>query len=334
MKRKPSPPRLAEKADAGSTESLEGRAFRVAQLRYEAHMSQRAIARELGTSAASVSRLLHLAHQRGYCQIVFTPPPEARLGLELERVLKPFGIRRVVVAGGEGRGLVGLTAARYFEAHAPPECTIVLDGGWTVRDFVKALAPQARRLVHIIPIAADPPSYEVSAFELMTLCAARCFKQHVWKMPHLVNQRQKSAALQEMRERVQHQARQADFVMLGIGPCRSGFTALDFVRHLGYDTEDFKRQYPQIEAMCGYFPLHTDGALHKQAYRDLDQWIPHALEFNELRSLAKDDARHVVVLASSKIKFDPLVTTLQARLCNTLILDPELAQSLLQRGIP
>jgi DNA-binding transcriptional regulator LsrR (DeoR family) len=61
-------------------EPPEVKALRACELYYVDHFSQKEIATELGVSAATVSRLLQQARDRGFVRVSICPPPDVALG--------------------------------------------------------------------------------------------------------------------------------------------------------------------------------------------------------------------------------------------------------------
>jgi DNA-binding transcriptional regulator LsrR (DeoR family) len=303
------------------------KAFRAAEMHFIGGKSRRRIAAELNVSRATVSRLLTYARRHRLVQYVLAPRVEELLSEFLLEQLRPWGIRTVLVAAGEGRAIVGHTAARHFEDVAGPETTLILDGGLTVRDFVTALALQQRRRLTIVPIAADPPSYQVSASELITVLATKCVIHVVRRPPHLARLLQKSRPLQEKLAEVRAVAAKANFVVLGLGPWKPGFTAQDFVYDLGLSPVSLSSARNPVAAVCGYFALTTTG--ESVEWKKVERYMPHALEFKSLQALAAQADTHVLIVAASADKCHALSAAVRARIGNTLVLDKALALALL-----
>lgn len=316
------------KATPAARDLHDAHAFRAAELYYLHEQSQADIAAELKVSVATVSRLLEYARGAQLVQFVLVPPFHQLLAQALEERLAGWGVRKVLVTESDGRGVVGHAAAWHFEKTAPASATVVLDGGWTVRDFVAAVPRQAHRAIHLLPIAADPPSYRVSASELMTLFAAKCLHVQVHKVPHLANL-VGSPLLKTRHKTIQRLAATADFVVLGIGPWAVNFTALDFVADLGFRPESWKKKHAHIAAVSGYYPLSAEGAFVSVA--ELQRYLPHALAFDDLVQIARRPDKQVLLLAAAADKCAAVIVAIKARLCNTLVLDQPLATVLLER---
>lgn len=299
---------------------------RACRLYCEQDLKMKEIAKKLGCSAGKVTKLIQLAHHIGLLRTTVHPPEDLALSARLVESLQhaEVSLRSVIVAVGR-YGSVGQYAAHHFERSGRSGCTVVLDGGQTVADFVASLAQDRFRNMTLVPISADPPSYDASAYELVTRMAmklptgVRCAK-----LPHFRGKR-----LEAVHQGVQARASQADFVFLGAGPWKKRFTALDFVYHLGLEPSTIRARYPHVACACGYHALDNDG--REVAMPEIDQLMPRALTFEALQERARSPVCQVVLLAASRKKAKTVQVVLRARLCNTLIVDEELAVDLIKR---
>lgn len=298
-------------------------ALTACHLRYFEGRSQAEIAGHLRTNRTRVHRLLTTAREMGWIHVKIDPPTNVVLEASLSGLLADSGIRNVRVAV-DGVAQVGHAAARYFEELARSQCTVVLDGGWTVAAFTVALTPNRFESVTICPIAADPPSYGVSAYEQMWSMSL-IYPKDVRRLrpPHFG---QGSPELKELRSDVRQKARAADFVVLGVGPWKKGFTALEFTTHIGLSSNQLFRQYDNIKAMCGYCAINENG--RHVSLPPVDERMFRALEIADLRQIAKDPKRDVMIVAAGEEKLVPLVTAINARICNVLVIDQDLGAAL------
>jgi DNA-binding transcriptional regulator LsrR (DeoR family) len=244
--------------------------------------------------------------------------------MELEHRVAGFGVRRVEVVGCAHS--VGHAAARFFEREAKSGQTLVLDGGKTVGAFVEALASHAFERMTIIPICADPASCEIAAYELVTRVAVKypiagtCEKLPYWHGPHL----------DEIHDRIRRRARKADFVILGAGPWQRHYTALDFVKHLGLDSEAIYAKYRgRVCGVVGYCAVARDG--HHVTLKEIDERLPRSLDFDDLKRMAESNRCRCILVAAGARKVEAVTAVLAARVVNTLILDRRLATCLLTR---
>lgn len=246
---------------------------------------------------------------------------------DLEESLLPFvalhGVRRLRVVGDDTTTVGGL-AADYFASNARNGDVVVIDGGRTVRSFVDAVTPIPFDRTTIVPMCADPPSYEASSYEAMTLMADR-LQSHCEKLPF-----HRGAILSDAYSRVRAVAQQARFVFIGFGPWTTEFMALSLAAQLGLEPEAFRSQYPEVAATSAYFALDQNSRLLQLP--ELEARLPRSLMFDEMQALALKESCHVVLIGSGEAKVKALDIVLRAKICNTLIIDDVLAQSLLTKA--
>ncbi len=296
-------------------------ALSACELYYGQNLPQKEVARQLGVSPATVSRLLQSARDEGIVRITIHPPLDIDLSQRLQQKLAPLGVRHVCVAG-EGQSSVGQAAARFFDANIEPGATVVVDGGRTIERFVDALPSGGVAGLTVIPIATDPPSYSVSAYELMTRLASKFDRAVKRKLPYSLHKQ-----LDQIYDECRAAARQADIVLLGCGPWASGYTALDFLHHLGFDPSEAARRHPHVVGVCAYQPLSATGEL--VVAPEIHDSMRHALTGADLQELSEDADRAVCLLAAGAAKRDAVRGVIAARMCNALFVDCELAEALL-----
>jgi DNA-binding transcriptional regulator LsrR (DeoR family) len=312
----------SKKKQSGDDPERVKRALAVCDLCYCRRLKQNEIAARLGISQSTVTRDLEFALDRGFVRMTLHPPPDLETAQALQKILVTEGIRRVVLIRGSASS-VGQAAARFFEEHAQNQATVVLDGGWTVSFFVESLGGGEFEGCSIVPIAADPPSYEISAYDLITRMAVKFRGSVTAKLPHL-----RGSFLDESRAAIVEKAKRANFVFLGTGPLVPGNTALDFVQHLGLSPEEVRTCHPNVACMCGYLAFDEAGR-PIPLYEKLTDRLQRALEFDDLVTLAAGDC-HVVLLASSEAKLPAVMSVIKARICNTLIVNDDLGAALLR----
>ncbi len=297
------------------------RALAAAELCYGRGMSQKQAASVLNTSPASLSRLLKLAKQTGLVQITFHRPINLQLSEALQDQLPT--LRKVVVGGTSRRDVANMAAAWYQERDRTGQVA-VLDGGRTVADFVEALQYEPFRNIQPLPIVADPPTYEQAASENAVKMATKLSTSRLYRLPQF-----RGPYLNKAIDEVQQAARQAECVILSVGPFQREFTALEFTQHLGLDPAEIRSRYPSVAAAIGYLGIDEHGS--HISLREVDERLIRALSYNELRSLSRRLDVDVVLLADSREKVIALEAALHAQICNILFIDEGLAECLLRR---
>jgi DNA-binding transcriptional regulator LsrR (DeoR family) len=285
-------------------------------------MKLREAAERLGIGMAKAFRLKQLAQETGILRthLLYLPPPHLALQSELQSRLLQHGMREVVVC----RASVPQRTARYFEDGIQDKDTVVVDGGVTIRKFVRSLSEPLVRDLNIMPVCADPPSYEYSAYETVVTMAVKC--QSLETRTHIPSPGDTASAAHWRRLR--RIALRARYVFLGTGPWQAGYTALEFVRHFGHDPRAFRARYPNVKSTCGYFALDEKG--QHVPLPDIDCVVGRALLFEDLQRLASGRKCHAVLVAGSRSKVTAVKNAILARVCNTLIIDEELGQGLLR----
>lgn len=133
-------------------------AVRVARLYYFQSMTTAAIAEEMGTSRATVSRLLSYANENGLVEIRIHDPGEQ--ANSLEQVIKDrYGLRAIQVvpvtpsaSDGENLRRVAAHAAAYLSTLVVPSSVIGLAWGTTVAAIADCLVPKAVRDVDVVQL--------------------------------------------------------------------------------------------------------------------------------------------------------------------------------------
>ncbi len=142
-------------------------AVRVARLYYFQSMTTAAIAEELGTSRATVSRLLSYAMEHGLVEIRINDPGEQ--SGSLEQALKArWGLRAVQVVpvtahAGEQQSLrrVAAHAAAYLGTLVVPSSVLGLAWGTTVAEIASHLVPRAVRDVEVVQLNGSGTGFDI-----------------------------------------------------------------------------------------------------------------------------------------------------------------------------
>lgn len=312
-------PALAAGHEPAPTDAL---LLAIAEAHFIKRKTQKTLAEEYGVHPSTISRWLETARQQGFVHISVCPPSNEVLRRKLLPLAAPYGVAEVVVRGFNRRQVADAAACQ-FEKMLRSGATVVLDGGLTVREVVDSLKPGAAEALQLVPIAADPPSYSASAYELMTRLSLKypvnvtCHKPPFWP----------DSPLDDMHAEVCRAASQADFVLLGVGPWQQGHTALDFVTHLGLSPVRLKADHPRIACVSGYLPLDQDG--RRMELVEVDARMRHTLSCADLRRLASNGTCRTILTASSTAKAQAVLGVLRARFCTDLIVDEELATRLI-----
>lgn len=272
------------------------------------------IASELGISQPKFAQLFKEALARGFISHVYTPPQRQLAAERLTHSLGPFGISEVhVVAGGSID--VAHATAHWFTHHGRDGDAVVLDGGQTIGAFVRAVPYHAFQQLKIMPIRSDPASYDVSALGATIELANRCPEQvQLFKVPAW-----RSKPLDRVRSRIVTHARHSRFVFLGAGPWKAGFTALDFVTHVGLSPQKIQKSIPRsIAGMTGYCAIAANGAYIQ--IPQIDERMPEVLAYSDLKRIAGTRGRFVVLLAAGAEKAGIVSAMIRAKVLPSILL--------------
>src|SRR5687768_8308906 len=126
------------------------------ELYYRQGQSQKDIARALGVSAATVSRLLKRAFDEGFVRVELDLPRTQDLETAL---VQRFGLRDAVVIASGGRGDVkeelGAAAAAYFEKIGAHGLRVGLSCGFTLYQTIRALRERTFRDLILYPLSGE-----------------------------------------------------------------------------------------------------------------------------------------------------------------------------------
>ncbi|PYM36037.1 MAG: hypothetical protein DME17_10980, partial [Candidatus Rokuibacteriota bacterium] len=154
---------------------------RCLELYYRQQRSQKDIAKALGVSAATVSRLLKRAFDDGLVRVELDLPRMPRLEAAL---VEAYGLRDAVVVATGGRGDVreelGLAAAAYFEGVAVDGMHIGLSCGFTLYQMIRSLRDRRFRRLSLYPLSGESTLRLVDLFPntLVGMMAAK-YRPHV-----------------------------------------------------------------------------------------------------------------------------------------------------------
>ena len=121
-------------------------------------MTMEHIARDLGLSRSTVSRLLRDARAEGMVQISLRPPEQHRLADLAQRIESSYGVTAYVVPSAASESerhrleLVATAAARRLERMVSPESTVGLAWGTTITALAEQLTPRTLPGVRIVQL--------------------------------------------------------------------------------------------------------------------------------------------------------------------------------------
>lgn len=300
---------------------------RAAELYYEQSLSQQQIARIMGSSHSTISRLLSDARAEGIVRITIAraTPTDPGLSRDLRR---RFDLRDAVVVSAADTPeaelrAVGTAAADLLLALATNDVTIGITWGETMHHVVRALRPVPLRGVEVIQLsgslghgdlATDGPRI---AFHLAEALGGTC---RLVPAPAMMETAEAASALlaqRQVREPIERAA-EADIVVQGIGALTAEGSSLERAGYI-----DREQRLAAIEAGA---VGHVFARMIDAEGRELPEWSARVIGV-PLEALPR--AGWSLCVAASSDKAPALVGALRARLFNTVVVDERTARAVL-----
>ena len=302
-------------------------AINIAKLYYYSEFSQQKIARKLGLSRPSVSRLLKYAKDQGYIQIKIIDSSEDLIALE-KQVAERYGLNDVKIAISplndeqEIKKCIGLKAADYLDSIASDGDIIGVGWGTTLHQMSHALHPKVLRGSQIIQLEGGVPLSDGTTFanEILTRFSENyaTIAQHLPLPVIFDTQVLKEMVYQDRHiKRVLELGRQANIAIFSVGTIRP--KALFF--SLGYTNsqENARIQKNAVGDICSRF-YDSNGEI---ADEDLDKRTV-GIELSELRN-----KEYSILISGGSEKVRSIQAALKGRYANVLITDQFTAEALL-----
>src|SRR5437764_1010651 len=313
---------------------------RCLELYYRQARPQKEIARALGVSAATVSRLLKRAYDEGFVRVELDLPRAE----ELEAALtERFGLREAVVVAAGGRAdlkeELGAAAAAYFEKIASNGIRVGLSCGFTLYETIRQLRERRFRDLALYPLSGESTlkMVDISPNTLVGMMAAK-YRPHVtaYALPvqHLVSlrdiERERRRLLRDPEVRkIYEAARSVDMVLVGIGQIAEqtpGFCSLAET----YGVSVRRLRELGVVGEINYQPFDVEGHLvdHPELRVLMRRML--AVDCDRLRELRRREDRTVIAVAGGKAKVTAVRGALLGRFCNVLVTDEDVAAAVLK----
>lgn len=303
---------------------------KAARLYYLQDRSQADIARELGLSRSSVSRILTAAREQGVVEVRIHDPAELARVPELEEALSAaFGVDSAMVVprrrGESPVDVVAQATAHLFEDRVAGLRSVGLSWGNTVDRFVEQveLEPISRGLV-ICPLVGGLPSDagpagNTSLEVLAGKCGARSLR---FESPAVVESRQTWTAMNHESTimRAIERAAQVEVAFVGIGSygLHNSRRVVQAMQLSEEEKAQLAGQAP-VGDICGrYFDLHG----HELGRPASDRVIGVTLD--QLKGVEE-----VIGLAAGVEKAPGVVGALRTGVLRGIVLDEDLARAAL-----
>lgn len=308
-------------------------AVRVARLYYFQHMTTAAIAAELGTSRATISRLLSYAMENGLVEIRVHDPQElsGQLAASIRRhhPLQLIQVVPVPTAGSPGDSMqrVAAHAAAYLNTLVQPGSVIGLAWGKTVAAIAEHLSPRQIHGVEVVQLNGSGSGNQLAntfGASIVSRFAQNYGAQaHSLPVPAFFDYADTRSALWRERsiKAIQHLQQQASILLFSIGSTdHDSYSHVHTAGYLDQNDLDGIRQDGVVADIATVF-FRADGSWRDVALNarssgpDLDRF---------------EHAAHAVCVVSGKSKIAGLRAALRGGFINELIIDEPTARLLVQ----
>ncbi len=301
----------------------------VASLYYEDDLTQAEVARRIGTSRSTISRLLHEARDAGVVEIIIHYPWKTSPEVEHDLSTR-FHLRQARVLVGRDRPYeeilrgLGILAARYIESILAEGTILGISWGTAVYSTVRALQPDRRLPITVVQMigAVGTGDPLIDGPNLARLLANvyggeyRCLHA-----PLIVEETHvREMLLQEPRIReTLSLARRADVALVGIGSLVPEVSSLLRAGYLDREALDQLRAQGAVGDVCA---RHYDAQGHVLDI-ELNQRIV-GVELEAMHSI-----KQVIGVAGGEAKAEAILGTLRAGHVNVLVTDDAAARKVL-----
>jgi deoxyribonucleoside regulator len=312
---------------------------RCVQLYYRGQRHQNEIARDLGLSSSTVSRLLKRAFSEGVVRVEIELPKRPRLEAAL---VERFRLRdAVVIPVGEPRDLkedLGVAAARYFEKVAADRAHVGLSCGYTLYCVIRALRERRFRDLELYPLSAESTLQLVDLFPntLVGMMAAKyrpdvrayALPVQVLGSPAEIEREHRRLLRKGEVRRIYEAAADVDIALVGIGligEATAGFCSLaEF-----YGVSVKRLRALGVVGEINYHPLGRDGQIiDRPELRPLTRRVL-GVPASRLRELSATYGRRVIAVAGGEEKHEAILGAMRGGFANVLVTDEETATALL-----
>ncbi len=248
---------------------------RVAEKYYIENKTQAQIAKQLGISSSTVSRLLNRAREEGIVRITIVPQNRNR---SLEGLLcQRYNLKEAVVANipahisdeNKVRQIIGYTAASYIDSLIKPEMVIGVGQGRVLAELVNALeglaSPRKNKIIQIF--GADNMQRSPTRSVELTRILADMYSGVAYYLnaPALVDDKELADKLltTSVVSEVLPFYEKLDLALLGIGQLRG--SPLELNGLLRPDQVDQLEAAGAVGDICGHF-FTKEGQLVDEAY--------------------------------------------------------------------
>ncbi|MFE7064821.1 sugar-binding transcriptional regulator [Sutcliffiella sp. NPDC057660] len=307
------------------------RLVEVAKMYYVQDFSQAEIAKELGVSRPTVSRLLLQAKQDGIVHVTINDPTEDVQQLA-NQLRDSFQLKHCIVTSSHSneerviKERLGEAAADYLYSIVETGDTIGITWGTTLYELSKRLYPKSVKDVTIVQLNGGVSYSELNthASEILNgLAAAFHTTPHFLPVPAVVDHTVVKQAIVADRHirKVLELGKQANIAIYTVGEPGDHSTLMRAGYFLEEDIETLRRNNT-VGDICSRF-IDGQGHLSNQSLneRTIGLELPHLTE-----------KEYSILVAGGNKKTDGMMGALKGGYANVLITDQYTAKALLEKG--
>lgn len=323
----PSPQRLHRSSTSDERERV-SLLLKVARMYYEEGATQAQIAKHVGYSRPTVSRLLTEAREEGVVHIRITHPLERAMSIE-KALVEKFGLIGARIA--ESKDLGNLTqnvarcAADYLIETSPEDSVITVSNGFAVNATIEAM-PRMNWLTSRVIQAIGSVSNEevqVDASETCRRLAGQLGGRHIaLPAPLVVSAPEVAYSLIQSQQvaGILHYAATADTALVGIGTIEDRKKGYIFDGYVEEETSAILQRDGAVGHICGHhFNAQGEHIVTPLCARTI------GINLKQIRHLPR-----VVGVAWGEHKLDAIRGALRGKLVSVLITDRATAEALLE----
>ena len=323
----PSPQRLHRSSTSDERERV-SLLLKVARMYYEECATPAQIAKRVGYSRPTVSRLLSEAREEGVVHIRITHPLERAMSME-KALAEKFGLIGARIA--ESKDLGNLTqnvarcAADYLIETSPEDSVITVSNGFAVNATIEAM-PRMNWLTSRVIQAIGSVSNEevqVDASETCRRLASQLGGRHIaLPAPLVVSAPEVAYSLIQSQQvaGILHYAATADTALVGIGTIEDRKKGYIFDGYVEEETSAVLQRDGAVGHICGHhFNAQGEHIVTPMCARTI------GINLKQIRHLPR-----VVGVAWGEHKLDAIRGALRGKLVSVLITDRATAEALLE----
>lgn len=303
----------------------------IAHLYFDMNLNQTTIAKQVGVSRSSISRLLALAREQGIVEIVIHFPVHTSPELE-KRMQERFSLKEVCILNTSDLDLsdrlkrVSILAAKYLENVLQDGDVLAVSWGSTLLEVGRNFHPEKRltnlEVVQLVG-AVGSSQIEIDATNLVRLFAGAVGgKSYNLNAPMMVEtEATQKALLQEPSiNETLHRAKNASIALVGIGEIEQALSVVYHSNILDEASIQVLHEQNAVGAACSqYYDIHGRPIAGEVNHRVV------GLDLENLKNIPR-----IVGIAIREYKAKAILGALRGQFINVLITDDLTAESVLR----